>query len=168
MLLGFAHFSPSFSNPTIPAWQLPITFMTISTQPPSSCSFFHTALKSQSFPHEQFRGRSHWLLPKRHEWSIGAETIHQPAVLSWVNSMGIAELPGALAGSTQQQILWWRSGTTYLSCSWSSCSAHRGTFGTPDLYLDFGKWIAGLQRTATWSPKQIIHKRHQISTLCRR
>lgn len=61
MLLGFAPFSPSFSNPTTPAWQLYITFMTISTQPPSSCSFFHTALKSQSFPHEQFRGHSHWL-----------------------------------------------------------------------------------------------------------
>lgn len=61
ILLGFVPFSPLFSNPTISAWQLHITFMTISTQPPSSCSFFHIALKSWSFPHEQFRDHSHWL-----------------------------------------------------------------------------------------------------------
>lgn len=60
MLLGFAPFSSSFPNPRIPAWQLHITFMIISTQPPLSCSFLHTALKSQTFPYKQFRGHSHW------------------------------------------------------------------------------------------------------------
>lgn len=60
MLLGFAAFSPSFSNPMIPAWQLHITFTIISTQPPSSCSFCTQPL-NQSFPHKQFRGHSHWL-----------------------------------------------------------------------------------------------------------
>lgn len=65
MLPGFAPFSHSFPNPRIPAWQLHITFMIISTQPPSSCSFLETALKSQSFPYEQFRGHSHWLYHPR-------------------------------------------------------------------------------------------------------
>lgn len=114
MLLGFASFSSSFPNPKTPAWQLHITFMIISTQPPSSCSFLHTALKSRSFPYEldyitQEMWVAHWC--RDHPSSCSAE------------------LPGPSAGTTQQQILWWRTGIIYLSCSWSSCSAQGGTFG---------------------------------------
>lgn len=132
MLLGFASFSLSFSNPTIPAWQLHITFMTISTQPPSSCSFLQTALKSQSLPHKQFRSHSHWLYCPR---GVSVPLVQGPSITlqRWVGLIPQALLSSQdhQQGSTEQKILWQRTGTFYLSCFWSSCSVQGGTLGTP-------------------------------------
>lgn len=162
MLLGFALFSPSFSNPTIPAWQLHITFMIISTQPPSSCSFFHTALKSWYFPHKQFGGHSHWL----HYPRGMSGPLVKGASINLQHWVGLIP-QGLLSSQDQWQVA--------LSSKSSGGGLEPSTWAAPGApavimeghleHMIYTCVDCRVTKNSNQRPKQIIHKRHQISTL---
>lgn len=125
LLLGFAPPCLSFSNSTIPAWQLHTAFIAISTQPPSSCSSLQTAPKPgwPVFASQAIQGPLPWTTSPERRWCRDRPSPCRP----WdVGSP--QELPSPQdhqQGSAEQQILWIRTGTFNLSCSRSSRSAQR-------------------------------------------
>lgn len=172
LLLGFAPPSLSVSNPTIPARQLHTTFMTISTQPPSSRSFLQTAPKSgwPVFASRAIQGPFPWTAsPKRCEGSL----VQGPAItwlaLRWAKSTGAAEPPGPPARQPQGSK---SSGEglapSTLSCSQSSCSTQGGMPGRHDLY---GFWQADCRVIKTGHLKSTASNTQETTarqSFCRR
>lgn len=141
----------SFSNPTIPAVQLHSTFMAISTQPPSSCSFLQTAPQS-GWPVSASRAIQgpfpRAASPQRWGGSAGAGTRHHPAGTEMGEvhrSCWAPRTTSKAAPSTDQQILQRRTGTFYSSCSWRSCSRR----DTGETWSIRGFWHADCRVTKT-------------------
>lgn len=89
-----------------------------------------------------------------------------PLARRWVKSTGAAEPPGPPA--RQPQALTSKSSREGPAPSTRAAPggpAQGGTLGRLDPYEDFGTQTAGLQRPATSSSKQIIHKKQQLGSL---
>lgn len=168
LLLGFAPPCLSFSNPTIPAWQLHTAFIAISTQPPSSCSSLQTAPKPgwPVFASQAIQGPLPWTAsPERcwcrdrpspcRRWDAGSpQELLSPQDHSWA-----PKITSKAALSSKS------SGEGLAPSTWAAPRAQGGMPGRPDLYKDLGKQTAGLHRAATSSPKQITHKKQQLCSL---